>query len=103
MKEGINMELLESLSFKRKLQLGCSIIIALFSIASFLLLISAGGSLWSGLITLIILIAICIPLINLLEKTLTEPIENISRVALNIAKGDFTQKTTVTSNDALGE
>ncbi|WP_407870933.1 methyl-accepting chemotaxis protein [Paenibacillus sp. P36] len=34
---------------------------------------------------------------------MTEPVADLSRIALNISKGDFSQKVTVTSDDTLGQ
>ncbi len=86
-------------SFKRKLQIGCYTLVAAFSII-FIIMNSRG---LIGYILLAVLIGLSYPFVNWLEKALTEPISNISRIALNISKGDFSQNVTISSNDALGE
>lgn len=93
------MSKLDELSFKRKLQLGFYTIVLIFSI---LLLVFGTFSILS-IIVVIALLALSYPFVNFLERTLTGPIDEITRIALNISKGDFTQKVTVTSNDSLGE
>ena len=96
------MDSIRAMSFKAKLRLGCYAIVAVFSIlvllVSFLKIIP-----FVSLIIVVALLGTCIPLINLLDKTLTEPLDNISRIATNISKGDFSQKVTITTNDALGQ
>jgi len=92
-----------NLSFKRKLQLGCYTIVAVFSLLTIVFASMSDVSLVSSLLILLVLIGASIPFISFLERALTEPIESISRVALNIAKGDFSMKVQVDSNDALGE
>jgi len=80
----------------------CYIIVIAFT----LLLIATsffGIPTFLSVILLVILLIGSFPFINFLEKTLTEPIDSISRVALNISKGDFSQKVHITSNDAMGE
>lgn len=86
-------------SFKRKLQIGCYTLVAAFSIL-FIIMNTKGAI---GFILLAIMIGLSYPFVNWLEKALTEPISNISRIALNISKGDFSQQVMITSNDALGE
>jgi methyl-accepting chemotaxis protein len=92
-----------NLSFKRKLQLGCYTIVAVFSLLTLVFASMSDVSLVSSLLILLVLIGASIPFISFLERALTGPIESISRVALNIAKGDFSMKVQVDSNDALGE
>lgn len=89
-------------SFQVKLRLGCYAIAALFFIASIVISLT-GLSFVPALIILIVLLAVAYPLINFLEKALTSSLEDISRIALNISKGDFSRKVVVTSNDALGQ
>ncbi|MCE5171550.1 methyl-accepting chemotaxis protein [Paenibacillus profundus] len=96
------MNWFNTLNFKHKLLIGCYGIVGLFALTTFVLLTS-GASLIPGLITLVILIGISYPFINMLEKSLTEPIMEMSRSALQIAKGDFSQTVQVTTSDALGE
>lgn len=97
------MNWFHSLSFKQKLLIGCYSIVGVFSIATIVLLLTAGGAFVPGLIVLLVLIAASYPFIGMLEKALTEPIENISRVALSISKGDFSNSVAITSDDALGQ
>ncbi|CAH0118305.1 MULTISPECIES: methyl-accepting chemotaxis protein [unclassified Paenibacillus] len=97
------MNWFHSLSFKQKLLIGCYSIVGVFSIATIVLLLTAGGAFVPGLIVLLVLIAASYPFIGMLEKALTEPIENISRVALSISKGDFSNSVSITSDDALGQ
>ncbi|MEF3309119.1 HAMP domain-containing methyl-accepting chemotaxis protein [Paenibacillus sp. GYB004] len=97
------MNVFHNLSFKRKLQLGCYTIVAVFSLLTLVFASMSDVSLVSSLLILLVLIGASIPFISFLERALTGPIESISRVALNIAKGDFSMKVQVDSNDALGE
>lgn len=93
----------DSLSFKRKLQFGVFTIIGVFSLAIFIISLLAKFSFFTSLIIVVVLIGASIPFINFLERALTAPIDNISRVALNISNGDFSQHVRVQSDDALGE
>ncbi|MEX2415333.1 MAG: methyl-accepting chemotaxis protein [Paenibacillaceae bacterium] len=96
------MNWLSEQSFKAKLRLGCYIIVIVFS-----LLLLASSFLEIPPSLTIIFVAVFVigsyPFVNFLEKALTEPIDAISRIALNISKGDFSQKVHITSNDAMGE
>ncbi|TDF98631.1 methyl-accepting chemotaxis protein [Paenibacillus piri] len=94
---------LQGMSFKKKLQLGCYAIVALYSVLLLILITMSPGLMVIGLIFLVAMFALSFPFISWFERALTEPISNISRVALNISKGDFSQKVDVQSNDALGE
>jgi methyl-accepting chemotaxis protein len=102
-KRGNYMNWFDSLSFKKKLQVGCYSIVALFSLAILLITFTSDFHGLFGIIILAVLIGVSYPLVNFLERALTEPINNISRIALNVAKGDFTQKVKINSDDALGE
>ncbi|MCR8632856.1 MULTISPECIES: methyl-accepting chemotaxis protein [Paenibacillus] len=93
----------QALSFKKKLQLGCYAIVALYSIALIILITKSPDLMVLGIIFLVVMIGLSFPFISWFERALTEPISNISRIALNISKGDFSQKVTVQSDDALGE
>lgn len=97
------MNWFQSLSFKQKLLIGCYSIVGVFSVATLILLLTAGGAFIPGLIVLLVLVGLSYPVINKLERALTEPIESISRVAFSISKGDFSNKVNVSSNDALGQ
>ncbi len=97
------MDSFQSLSFRSKLRLGFYTMAVIYSVIIFILILTAGAALWVGLICMLVLAVICIPFVNGMEKTLTEPIRELSRIALLIAKGDFTQRLDISSNDALGE
>jgi methyl-accepting chemotaxis protein len=94
---------LSTLSFKKKLQLGCFGIIGLSAVMILILLIAPQWNPFLGIVFLILLIAGSIPFVSWFERSLTEPVADLSRVALNISKGDFTQKVIVTSDDTLGQ
>ncbi|MCG7410427.1 methyl-accepting chemotaxis protein [Paenibacillus sp. ACRRX] len=96
------MNWFNSLSFKRKMLIGCYSIVGLFALTTIVLLTS-NANVVSGLITLVILIGISYPIINMLERSISEPIMEMSRSALQVAKGDFSTTITVTTDDALGE
>jgi methyl-accepting chemotaxis protein len=96
------MNWLSEKSFKAKLRLGCYVIVIAFT----LLLLAVSFLDFPPFVTIIILIALIVCsyfFLNFLEKILTEPIDAISRVALNISKGDFSQKVHISSDDAMGE
>lgn len=96
------MNRLQALSFSQKLMVGCYSLVGIFSLA--LIIIAAmNGRIGMGIITAAVLAGASFPFIRFLERVLTEPITDISRIALNVAKGDFTTRVTVTSNDSLGE
>ncbi|MGG1553356.1 MULTISPECIES: methyl-accepting chemotaxis protein [Paenibacillus] len=97
------MDKLSSLSFRKKLQLGC---FALLGINSLFMLIVTFASDWNrllGIIFLVIIIIGAVPFTRWFENQLTEPIADLSRIALNISKGDFSQKVTITTDDSLGQ
>jgi methyl-accepting chemotaxis protein len=89
-----------SLSFSKKLLYGFYSVIAVFSI---LFLVLSSLSLVLNIIIVLILAGLCFPFIRFIERTLTDSIDSMARIAMNISKGDFTQKVHVTSNDAIGE
>lgn len=91
-----------SFSFQRKLLIGGYSLVSVFGLAVLGFSIT-GGSPVLGIACLVVLLALSYPFLRWLERQLTEQIESMSRIALNIAKGDFSQKVAVTSNDALGE
>lgn len=97
------MNWFRSQSFKAKLQLGCYLIVGFYTVLSFVLMVKAGISALVGLLVSLVLLGLSFPFINWLEKALTEPIDELSRIAHNIAKGDFTRKADVVSDDAFGE
>jgi methyl-accepting chemotaxis protein len=97
------MNWFHSLSFKRKLQIGCYAIVLAFSLVMLLALSFAGVALVKTLLFLAVLIAGSYPLIHRLERELTSSIEDVSNLALGIAKGDFSARVEVNSTDTLGE
>jgi len=90
------------LSFNQKLQAGNYAVILAYSIVMLPFLIATGKFLL-GLIALIALAAGSIFFFRWLEKTLTEPITDMTRAALAISKGDFTNRIDMQSDDTLGE
>lgn len=90
-------------SFTRKLQTASFTVIIIFSLALLFLLLQSDVNKVLGIIVILVIIGLSYPFIKWLESSLTEPIDNLSRIALNISKGDFTQKVTISSDDALGE
>ncbi|MFE5322160.1 methyl-accepting chemotaxis protein [Paenibacillus sp. NPDC056579] len=97
------MNWVQGLSFKRKLQFGCYTLVAVYSIALLLLILQNSIHVVLGSVFLVVMIGLSFPFVSWFERALTEPISDISRAALNISKGDFSQKVIVQSNDALGE
>ncbi|MBE1444389.1 MULTISPECIES: methyl-accepting chemotaxis protein [unclassified Paenibacillus] len=97
------MNWIQGLSFKKKLQFGCYTLVAIYSIALLIVIIQNSEHLIAGISFLVLMIALTFPFISWFERTLTEPITTISRVAINVSKGDFSQKIQIQSNDALGE
>lgn len=97
------MESLRSLSFRSKLRLGFYTLVFVYTVLIVILILTGGVAVWAGLAGLLVLAALSIPYVNMMEKTLTEPIRELSRIALLIAKGDFTQRLDISSDDALGE
>jgi methyl-accepting chemotaxis protein len=95
---------LESLPFKRKLQVSVYSIIAVYSIALLFVSLKASGiAAIIGFVVLIVMIAASFPLINWTERLLTDQISTMARVAMSIAKGDFSQKVDASSKDTVGE
>ncbi|MEO3946833.1 HAMP domain-containing methyl-accepting chemotaxis protein [Gorillibacterium sp. CAU 1737] len=90
----------DKLSFKQKLFAGCYSMLTVYSI---LFLLMSKLSLFVSVIVVLVVLALAYPFLILLERALTEPIENISRLALDIAKGDFTKKLTIHTKDTIGE
>ncbi len=91
------------LSFKRKLQIGCYTLVAVYSAAMLLLIFESSLSPILGVTFLVVMAGLSYPFIRWLERALTEPISDISRAALSTSKGDFSQKIHIRSDDALGE
>ncbi|WP_438446583.1 methyl-accepting chemotaxis protein [Gorillibacterium sp. sgz5001074] len=97
------MELMSSWSFRKKLQVGCYTLVAVAELLTLIIGLINHESLVKWLIQLLVTLAVSFPLIRLLERSLSDSIEHMSRVAMNISKGDFSQKIHVTSNDAIGD
>ncbi|MCI3921453.1 methyl-accepting chemotaxis protein [Paenibacillus sp. TRM 82003] len=97
------MKWFANLSFNQKLQTGSALVIAAYSIA--LLVFSATTGRWLlGLSFLVVLAALSVFFFRWLEKTLTEPISDMTQAALSISRGDFTQRIAIqSSGDSLGE
>ncbi|XOK59911.1 methyl-accepting chemotaxis protein [Paenibacillus elgii] len=91
------------LSFKKKLQIGCYTLVIVYSAAMLLLIFESSLSPILGFVFLAVMAGLSYPFIRWLERALTEPISDISRAALSISKGDFSQKILIRSDDALGE
>ncbi|GKS13633.1 hypothetical protein YDYSY3_46330 [Paenibacillus chitinolyticus] len=92
-----------SLSFKSKLLAGCYGLIAVYSAALLLLLLLPGSNRLIGFIFLAVMLAASFPFVRWFERALTEPVEDLTRAALNISKGDFSRKVDATTDDALGD
>ncbi|MGZ9585391.1 methyl-accepting chemotaxis protein [Paenibacillus marinisediminis] len=91
-----------SLNFRQKLLIGFYGIVGVFTLSTIVLLIT-GANLLFGVITLLVLIGISYPVIKFLERSLSDPIKEISYAAIKVAKGDFSAKVPVQTNDALGD
>lgn len=97
------MSMFQALSFKQKLLAGCFTLVGIFSAVILVFAASSDVSFVLACLIVLVMIGASYPFITWLERALTDPIDSISRVALNISKGDFSIKVDVTSNDALGE
>lgn len=97
------MEFMNAWSFRKKLLVGCYAILGVAEILQLIVTIYQGDSLFKWLLQLLLTVAVVFPLVRLIERSLTETIEHMSRVAMNIAKGDFSTKIQVSSNDAIGD
>jgi methyl-accepting chemotaxis protein len=97
------MNWLRSQSFRAKLQIGYYTIVAFYTVVILVLMLTASVSIIPGLISSLALMLISFPFVGWMERLLTEPIEDVSQIAMKIAKGNLTQTVEVHSNDALGE
>jgi methyl-accepting chemotaxis protein len=97
------MEFIQSWSFRKKLLTGIYTIIGMAETLQLLKTLITGDSFMGWLIGLLLTLAVAYPLVRFLERALTDSIEHMSRIAMNIAKGDFSQKVQVDSDDAIGE
>lgn len=96
------MDRFQNASFRNKLRIGSyAIIIVLIAASIILSAVNAGPAV--SAIVMVVLAIVAFPLINKLESLLTDSIDEVARVAMNVAKGDFSGRVTVTSNDALGQ
>ncbi|WP_040952896.1 methyl-accepting chemotaxis protein [Gorillibacterium massiliense] len=93
------MDFLTKQTIRNKLLMGCYSIVVVFA----LLLLFLGKSIVASAIIVIVLAVAAFPFILFLERLLTEPIDNISRLAQQIANGDFTKKLNVETDDAVGK
>ncbi|MEX2460220.1 MAG: methyl-accepting chemotaxis protein [Paenibacillaceae bacterium] len=94
------MNLFLSFSFTKKLITGCYTMVTIFSI---LLLLLSKTSFIITLAIIAVLAVVTFPFAKFIERTLTDSIDSMARIAMSISKGDFTQKVQVTSNDAIGD
>ncbi|MFD2670716.1 methyl-accepting chemotaxis protein [Marinicrinis sediminis] len=97
------MEWMNRFSFKHKLLIGTYSIVGLFSIMMLIFILATSSSPLFGVILIVVLLGAIYPLVNMLESMLTDPIREMSRIALSISKGDFTQRVSTNSQDTLGE
>ncbi|MBD3920198.1 methyl-accepting chemotaxis protein [Paenibacillus sp. PR3] len=95
------MQWFSTLSTKRKLFLGFYSIVLVFSIASILVTAFSGGSVLAAIIVAIVLAIAIIPIVNFIEKALTEAFYELRSAASGLAKGDFSQKVDVSAS--MGE
>lgn len=95
------MQWFSALSTKRKLFLGFYSIVLLFSIASILVTALSGGSVLAAIIVAIVLAIAIVPIVNFIEKALTEAFYELRTTASSLAKGDFSQRVDVSAS--LGE
>lgn len=99
----MSMDFVNAWSFRKKLLVGCYTILGVAELLQLLKMFFMDDSFVEWAIQLVITVAIAFPLIRLIERSLTDSIEHMSRVAMNVAKGDFSSKVHVSSNDAIGE
>ncbi|MDF2720386.1 MAG: methyl-accepting chemotaxis protein [Paenibacillus sp.] len=97
------MNWLQALSFKRKLQIGCYSLVTVFSLLILLLAWISDASFLTWLIVVVVLAGLSMPYVKLMDLLLAGSIENMSRVAMQVSKGDFSKKVEIHSSDALGE
>lgn len=97
------MDFMNSWSFRKKLLVGCYGLLGVAEILQLIKTIILSHSLWEWLIQMIITLGIAFPVIRFIESKLTETVEHMTRVAMNVAKGDFSQKVRIESADAFGE
>lgn len=96
------MDRFHEASFRNKLRIGSYVLIIGLIVAS-VILQALGASPLVSLIVLLVLAVAALPVINFLERALTSSVEDVARMAMGVAKGDFTGRIRVTSNDAMGQ
>ena len=96
------MDRFHNASFRNKLRIGSFAIIIAFVIAALVLQAVDAGVIISAVV-LIVLAGAAFPVINKLEQSLTNSLDDVARLAMNVAKGDFTGKLKISSGDALGQ
>lgn len=96
------MNWLQEKSFEQKLMFGFYAIVTVFSLLVLFVAFDVFSKL-TGVIVLIFLVGGSFPFVRWLHRTLTEPITSVTQVAMQVAKGDFTQRVQVYSKDTLGE
>lgn len=97
------MDFMNSWSFRKKLLVGCYGLLGMAEILQLIKTFILGHTFLEWVIQLILTLGIAFPLIRMIESKLTETVEHMTRVAMNVAKGDFSQKVRIDSNDAFGE
>src|SRR5690606_21646595 len=101
-KRGARMDRFYNASFRNKLRIGSYVIVVPFIIAALVLQAFDAGIIVTAIV-LAILAGAAFPLINKMEQALTSSLDDVARMAMNVAKGDFSGKLKVVSNDALGQ
>jgi methyl-accepting chemotaxis protein len=87
-------------TIKSKLLLSCYSLVVVFSIV---FLLFSKAQFWVSAAIIIAFAVLAYPFIMFVERALTDPIEKISRLALDVAKGDFTKTLHVQTSDAVGD
>ncbi len=68
-----------------------------------LVLLLFDANLLVGLIAIVVLLAASYPILNMIDRSLSAPIKEISYSAMQVAKGDFSQKLQVNADDVVGD
>lgn len=97
------MDFMNSWSFRKKLLVGCYGLLGVAEILQLIKTFIMGHAFLEWVIQLVLTLGIAFPLIRMIESKLTETVEHMTRVAMNVAKGDFSQKVHIESNDAFGD
>ncbi|MBD2845666.1 HAMP domain-containing protein [Paenibacillus sp. IB182496] len=92
------MQWLHSLSIRNKILAGSYAIVTLSAVSILALVLLSGVNFLAALLVIVILVALTFPVSRLVERTLTESIDEMTSVAFRIAKGDFSQRVDVTSS-----